>query len=250
MDEPEQPKRPANRKVPTKSSEAKNKTVTVSDAAFYQAEQSAKKLRISKSKYASAAIDYFATNGLDPTKAGISELAQLRTLIGETNYEVRKHNADIGNRLVAILRTWEANQYKFMQTQQGGILGYLEDIEANILNHQVAVESRVLAPLLERLVRTGVETHMNRVLTEILLLKLDDKKHPYLAADLKNTNADYDGQLDRQLVIEARKLLETATVTAPKATQKPSLAVPIVGAPAKPAGAPASPNAAPAQLKS
>ncbi|RZJ88354.1 MAG: hypothetical protein EOO60_11180 [Hymenobacter sp.] len=212
--------------------------------------QQAKKLTLSKAKYASAAIRYFAENGLDPTKAGVSEMAQLRTLVGESTYEIRKQNVDIGNRLVAILRTWEANQYKFMQTQQGGIFGYLEDIEANILNHQVAVESRVLAPLLERLVRTGVETHMNRVLTEILLLKLDDKKHPYLAADLKNTNADYDGQLDRQLLVEARKLLETASVTAPKATQKPGLAVPIVGAPAKPASTPTSPNAASAQPKS
>jgi hypothetical protein len=236
MEEPEQPKRPAKRKEPIKLSDAKNKTVTVSEGAFIQVEQSAKKLRMSKSKYTSAAIDYFATNGLDPTKAGVSELAQLRTLVGETTYEIRKQNVDIGNRLVAILRTWEANQYKFMQAQQGSVLGYLESIEVNILNHQVALESQLLTPLLERVVRNGVDSHLARMIGEVLILKT--KGTSYSQDELRQSTSDYDAQRDRQLVNEIRKLLDSATITAPKPTVKPILAVPIVGAPAK--AAPAS----------
>jgi hypothetical protein len=212
--------------------------------------QQAGKLKLSKGKYASAAIAYFATNGLDPTKAGVSELAQLRTLIGESAYEVRKQNADIGNRLVAIIRTWEANQYKFMQTQHIGVVGYLEDIEANILNHQVAVESQLLAPMMERLVRTGVETHMTRLLNELLLLKFDDDKYPISDADIAFSNGDYNKQLDTQFVGALRKLLETARVTAPVATKKPVLAVPTLGPPPKPATTTTPGSVTPAPPKS
>jgi hypothetical protein len=80
-------------------------------------------------------------------------------------------------------------------------------------------------------VRGGVETHMNRILLEILLLKAKDAK--FSPDELKVSSTDYDSQLDRRLVSEMRKVLEGATVTAPKATLKPNLAVPIVGAPPK-----------------
>ena len=246
---PDGARRPAKRREKKEPIDWAKKTVGLDASTHTSLVKSAEKLSMSKAKFASAAIRYFVENGLDPTKTGVSEIAQLRTLIGESNYEIRKQNVDIGNRLVTILRTWEANQYKFMQTQQGGLLGYLEGIEANILNHQVAVESQVLAPLFERVVRNGVESHLTRMLTEILLLKLDNKKYPFLPAELKGTNAEYDGQRDRQLVRELQKLLEAATVATPKRTQKPVVAVPTVGAPAKPAGAVVSPNASSAQPK-
>jgi hypothetical protein len=227
--------RPAKRRTKKEATNWASKSVALESDAHSTLDKAAKKLGLSNAKYASAAIRYFTQNGLDPTKAGVSELAQLRTQIGESAYEVRKQNADIGNRLVAIIRTWEANQYKFMQTQHVGVLGYLEDIEANILNHQVAVESQLLAPIMERLVRTGVETHMTRLLNELLLLKFDDDKYPISDADIAFSNGDYNKQLDTQFVGALRKLLETARVTAPVATKKPVLAVPTLGPPPKPA---------------
>jgi hypothetical protein len=231
-----------------KASQGKGFTVGVDADAHRSVEAQAKKLNMSKSKYASAAIAYFATNGLDPCSQETQGLISVQAKMSEVGLEIRKQNVDIGNRLVAILRTWESNQYKFMQQQQVGVLDYLEDIETNILNHQVAVESQLFAPMLERLVRSGVETHMNRVLSEIVLLKLKEAK--FSLDELKLSTTDYDGQLDRRLVSEVKKLLETATVAAPKRTQKPVLAVPIVGAPAKPVGTPASPSTTPTAPKS
>jgi hypothetical protein len=230
----DKPVRAAKRKEKKEPADWAKKSVGLDTSTHTSLVKSAEKLSISKAKYAGAAIRYFTENGLDPTKAGVSELAQLRTQIGETTYEIRKQNVDIGNRLVAIMRTWEANQYKFLQAQQGGLLGYLESVEANILNHQVAVESQLLAPILERIVRGGLETHLHRMLTEILLLKFKDKDYPFSGNELKLTNANYDGQLDQRFISHMRKLLEDATVAAPKTTQKPILAVPIVGSPAKP----------------
>jgi hypothetical protein len=242
--------RPAKRREKKEPVDWAKKTVGLDTSTHTSLVKSAEKLNMSKAKYASAAIGYFVQNGLDPTKAGVSELAQLRTLIGESAYEVRKQNADIGNRLVAIIRTWEANQYKFMQTQHIGVVGYLEDIEANILNHQVAVESQLLAPMLERLVRSGVETHLSRILSEMLLLKFKDDKYPFTDGELQLSTQEYNEELDKKFVTELRRLLTTATVTAPTATKKPPVVVPTLGPPPKPAGSNTPPSAAPASPKS
>jgi hypothetical protein len=133
-----------------------------------------------------------------------------------------------------------------MQAQQGGLLGYLESIEVNILNHQVAVESQLLAPMFEQIIRGGLETHMHRMMTEVLLLKFKDKDYPFSGNDLKLTNADYDGQLDRRFISHMRKLIEEAMVAIPTATQRPALAVPTVGnstKPTAPTTKPVSPTA-------
>jgi predicted DNA-binding protein len=122
------PRRAARRGSSKEAPKSHTKAVAIADETYTRLESATSKSGITKSKFASAAIAYFIDNGLDPLKAGVSELAQLRTLVGETTYEIRKQNVDIGNRLVAIMRTWEANQYKFMQTQQGGIVGYLESL--------------------------------------------------------------------------------------------------------------------------
>lgn len=207
-------------------------------------DKAAKKLKISNIDYASAAIAYFATNGLDPTSQETQGLISVQAKMSEVSLEIRKQNVDIGNRLVAILRAWEANQYKFLQAQQNGVFEYLENIEANILNNQGAMESRVLAPLLQRVVRNGVEAHLTRMLTEMLLLKFGDKDYPFSTAKLKGTNADYDEQRDRQLVRELRKLLEDTPSATPTLTQKPAIAVPVIGAPVKSTGTAVTPASA------
>jgi hypothetical protein len=239
--------RPAKRRTKKEATNWASKSVALESDAHSTLDKAAKKLGLSNAKYASAAIRYFTQNGLDPTKAGVSELAQLRTQIGESAYEVRRQNADIGNRLVAIIRTWETNQYKFMQGQHAGIIGYLENIETNILKHQVAVESQVLAPLLERIVRNGIDAHMTRMLTEVLLLKSKDTK--YSLEELKTSTSDYDAQRDRRLVSEVRKLLENSTVSEPIRTQKPALVNPVVGPAAKPAGTTGAPATVPTTPK-
>lgn len=224
-----------------KPSSTSRKPAFVTTAAHNLMDKAAKKLKISNIDYASEAIAYFATNGLDPTSQATQGLISVQAKMGEVGLEIRKQNVDIGNRLVAILRAWEANQYKFLQAQQSGVLEYLENIEANILNNQGAVESRVLAPLLQRVVRNGVETHLTRVLAEILMLKLNNEKNPYSAETLTRSNAYYDRQRDQQLVEELQKLLEATPSATPTLTQKPAIAVPVTGAPVKPTGTAATP---------
>jgi hypothetical protein len=97
--------RPAKRRTKKEASNWATKSVALESDAHSTLDKAAKKLSMSNAKYASAAIHYFTQNGLNPTKAGVSELAQLRTQFGETTYEIRKQNVDIGNQLVAILHT-------------------------------------------------------------------------------------------------------------------------------------------------
>ncbi|RZK28270.1 MAG: hypothetical protein EOO61_22300, partial [Hymenobacter sp.] len=191
-----------------KPSSTSRKPAFVTTAAHNLMDKAAKKLKISNIDYASAAIAYFATNGLDPTSQETQGLISVQAKMSEVSLEIRKQNVDIGNRLVAILRAWEANQYKFLQAQQNGVFEYLENIEANILNNQGAMESRVLAPLFQRVVRNGVETHLTRRLAEVLMLKFSIETNPYPAEKLTNSNAYYDRQRDQHLVEELQELLE------------------------------------------
>jgi hypothetical protein len=225
-------------------------SVRVTGDAFRQLTAKAKDLGLTNMEYASAAITYFTRNGLDPTSQETAGLISMQAKMSEVGLEIRKQNADIGNRLVAIMRTWETNQYKFQQAQQAGVLGYLEEIEANILNHQVAVESQILAPILENLVRSGIETHMTRLLSEMLLLKFKDDKYPLSNAELRISRAEYDEELDKENVLVLQKILKTATVTAPQLTKKPSLVIPTVGSLPKPAGTSAAASATPTPPKS
>jgi hypothetical protein len=241
---------PSTVKPARKAASGSSDVVRLEPSVARKLEGQAQKLKMSKGTYASAAIDYFATNGLDPTSQETQGLISVQAKMSEVGLEIRKQNADIGNRLVAILRTWESNQYKFQQAQQAGILGYLEEIESNILNHQVAVESQLLAPMLERLVRGGIETHMTRLLSEMLLLKFKDDKYPLSNAELRISRAEYDEELDKENVLVLQKILKTATVTAPQLTKKPGLVVPTVGAPPKPAGTSAAASATPTPPKS
>ncbi|AMR25509.1 hypothetical protein A0257_22735 (plasmid) [Hymenobacter psoromatis] len=197
------------------------KNVFITNAAHSQLNKATKNLPISNGEYASAAIEYFALSGLDPTAAQTKGLVAIGAKVGEASYEIRKQGAEIGNRIVAIQRVFERELFKFLQAQQTGIVGYLERIETNILDHQVAVESQMLAPMMERLVRTGIDSHITRVLTEILMLKT--KTSAFVKEELQESTRDYDAQRERRLVSEIRKLLETATLATPKISVRPQL---------------------------
>ena len=187
--------------------------------------QHSKKLGVGKGEYTDAAVRYFAENGLDPTKAtGLLESTKTQAKVSQTSHTTQQFVADVGNRLMAVLKSFERELFKVLEAQQGGIFEYLGQIEANILNHQVGVEAQILTPLLERLIATGVETHMSRVLVEVLMLKTRNLE--FTTEDAQTTKLAYDRQRDNQIIVETRKILETARVTRPQATVKPPLAKP------------------------
>ncbi|WP_223654425.1 hypothetical protein [Hymenobacter psoromatis] len=190
---------------------------------------------ISKCEYASAAIRYFAENGLDPTKTTtLAEGVKTREKLLDVSYDVRKLTGEVGTRIIAILRNFEKENYKYQQAQQGGLFAYLGQIEDNILSYQQMVESQVLAPMLERVIRNGVDTHIARVLTNAVLLKTKDQ--PLSNEEVNRSTANYDGQRDKQLVVEAQKIADKSPVARPRLTARPALTP--VPAPPKPAAQP------------
>lgn len=122
----------------------------------------AKKLKMSEGKYASAAIAYFAQNGINPTTVEQHNLVTLRSKVGEADIAGRKYTAEVGNRIVAIIRSFESQLYTMLHAQQTNTFTYLERIEEAIIDHLLGLESKLLTPMFERVVRTGVENFMVR----------------------------------------------------------------------------------------
>jgi hypothetical protein len=194
--------------------------------------QQAKKLKMSKTKYASAAIAFFAQSGLDPTKEQPKGLANVDEKVSQETRAIRVQNVDIGNRLIAIIRAWEKTLYSFMQLQQGSTLNYLEQIEKNIMSHQVAVETNLLSPLIEQVIQGSIEAYMARVLGEKTLLHVRGKEQ----TEWPTVNQNLNSERDQQFVKRLREFITTNNVPVPKLSVKPAVAA----APAK-----AMPNPAP-----
>ena len=234
MESTEPRQRPAKRKVPKTKADPKVKTVGVTEEGFFQVEAQARKLKMSKSKYASAAIAYFAGTGLDPTKEQTVGLAGVNAKVDKETLAVRAQNVEIGNRLIGIIRGWEKNLYTFMQQQQQTTYGYLEQIESNILQHQVMVETNLLAPMVEQLFKANLESFITRGLTSQLLVKVGNLPE---GAYQKQMELSGNGR-DEQLAIQMREFLKTNTVPQPKPTPRravtPAPVKPVVPASAAP----------------
>jgi hypothetical protein len=187
---------------------------------------------MSKAKFASAAILYFTETGLDPTKEQPKGLANVSDKVGLETRAIRVQNVDIGNRLIAIIRAWEKTLYGFMQLQQGTTLNYLEQIEKNIMTHQVAVETNLLSPLIEQVMQGNIEAYLVRILGEKAQLRGTGEK----PENWPKMHADHNTERDGLLVQALRKFITTNSVPAPKLSVKP--AVPPAPAKAIPTPAP------------
>lgn len=215
---------------------ASGKSVKLLPDVDIQLSKAAKKLKMTKSDFASAAVAYFTENGLDPRTTSRFSLAKIESSILNETFDVREHTATIGNRLVGVIRTFERNMGTLFQQQQGGTFRYLESIERNILSYLVNLEENLFNTILERMVRGNVQNHINRVLLQSLSLKLDDKRFPFSEKELAELTSGYDEQENRRVVVEGRQLLETKKVTRPKATVVPAVVeIPKAPAPNKPA---------------
>ena len=176
-----------------------------------------KKLKMSKTKYASAAIAFFAETGLDPTKERPAGLAEITATVIKESRTTRVQQVEIGNRTISILRAWEKALYGFLQQQQGGTLNYLEQIENDILRHQVALETNFLSPMVEMMVKSNIEIYINRVLTERTNLRVSGSEQAGWAAANKGLNDDRDAQI----LVQMREFIKTNGVPVPKLAPKP-----------------------------
>lgn len=241
MEEALQPLRPANRKEPKLKAEPKIKTVGLSDSAFTQVEKSAKKLKMSKSKYASAAIAFFAESGLDPTAEQPQGLASVSRKVEVGVASVREHNADIGNRIYGLVRGFERTLHTFMQEQQLTTYTYLQGIESNLLRYLISLETNMLAPIMEQLVTAKVEAYIGRVVGERAYLEIREKP----ATDWTEQNKKINGERDQLVLGELRDFAEKNKVPTPRPNPKPA-ATPVPAKPTAPASTtPASPTTPP-----
>lgn len=111
---------------------ADGKSVKLLPDVDVQLGKAAKKLKMTKSNFASAAVAYFTETGLDPRKVSKASLAKVEQRVVQETYDVREHNANIGNRLVGVIRIFERNISLMVQQQQAGTFKYLEEIERNM----------------------------------------------------------------------------------------------------------------------
>jgi hypothetical protein len=226
----DQPIKPAKRAKAT--GEPARKSVMLELNTHRILDKSAKRLKLTNGEYVSAAIAYFAETGLDPTKEQPQGLANVATKVSVETLAVRQQNVEIGNRLISIIRGWEKNLYTFMQQQQQATYGYMEQIESNILQHQVTVETNLHAPMVEALFKVNLEAFMTRSFATQQFVKSANLPAGSIEKQMEISNAERDTQLATQM----REFLKTNSVPVPKPTPRRA----VTPAPAKPV-APTSP---------
>ena len=220
-------KRKAGRPVTQTAADKPGPALRITVEADRLLTKQAGKLKIGKGTYASAAIAYFAESGLNPTAERPQGLAGVALKVGAEARSVRVQQVEIGNRLISMQRAWEKSLYEFLKQQQGGTLNYLEQIESNILAHQVTVESSLLSPMVELMVKNNIETYLVRVISERMSLQQTGKKDTEWAAANKGVNEERDLQLAAQM----REFIKINSVPKPHLSPKPQV-------PATPAKAP------------
>lgn len=211
-------------------SEPKVTAVGVDQSAYRSLTLSAKKLKLSKSKFASAAIAYFAATGLDPTKELPQGLNEIGSKVSAETLAVRKQNVDIGNRLISIIRGWEGSLYGFMKQQELAQNTYLAAIERNLLERIVAMETSVLGPMAEQIIKASLESYAARIVAERTYLKVTDRK-PEAWADQHSQLSKERDQLLVKGIEEYTKLHPNVVTTV---TPKPAL-TPVPAKPVAPA---------------
>ena len=214
-------------------------SVRVDAGAFRQLTAQAKKLDITNGEYASAAIAYFAESGLNPTAAQGETLASFSNRQKEEGRANRQQTVDVGNRLISIMRTWEKANYAFMQQLQAGTVNHMEQIESNLLQQLVGLESSYFVPMVQMMVQTNVELYITRVIAERTGMSVTGKKDTEWDAANQSTTRNR----DQQVVIQVRDFIKNNRLEKPTLSPKPqALALP-VRAPAAPTAPAAVPPA-------
>lgn len=227
----EPPLRNAKRKSDQEPSKKAGPSVRLEPEAARLLKAQAQKLRVKEVRFASAAIAYFAENGLDPT---VERPREFYDLGAQMSKEVRANhvlNLEIANQLFSLLQGWEKNLYAFLQQQQGSTLNYLEQIENNLLRHQVEVESSLVKPLVQQIIRGNMEANTIRKLATKLFIEATHKADTgkKKVERYQEQKAQQDDVHTRSLKSRLGKFYETQSVPKPVPTPKPQ----VMAAPAK-----------------
>jgi len=219
-------KRKAGRPPAEKDPEELGPTLKLSLDADRLLTAQAKKLKMSKRQYASAAVTFMATAGLDPRKELPADLAMVSQKVEAGVSNVRSHNADIGNRLYALTRGFEKTLYQFMQQQQHATYAYIEAVEGNMLRYLVSLETSLLGPMIELIIKAKFDAYAARIVSERAYLEILKKPD----TEWKPMHDKLSGERDQLAVAEIREFLKDHKALTPRPSIKPS-ATPV---PAKP----------------
>ena len=203
---------------PDKKSTGKSKgfSVALNATAYHNVVAHSKKLKMSKSEYASAAIAFFAESGMNPTAERPVGLSTIEVKVAEQTRRIRDQNIEIANRVISILRGWEKSSYAFHQQQQQSLHIQLELIESNLLQYLVALETNLLKPMVDELFKTNIESFIGRGLGEQIFIKVMGESQDVWPRD----NDRYNAERDRIVVEKLRDFMKTNTVPTPQPTTK------------------------------
>ena len=228
-----------------KAKTAPRKSVMITVSSHQQLEKAASALGVSNAEYASGAIAYFARLGLNPTDDASHGLGELGSKVSAETLAVRKQNVDIGNRLISIIRGWEGSLYGFMKQQELAQHTYLAAIERNLLERIVAMETTVLAPMAEQIIKAALESYVGRFISERTYLKVIGKEQTEWAGQHKQLSDDRDKLLLKAVEEYTKLHPNVVTTVTPKPALTPVPAKPVapsaVAAPAPATQAPAGP---------
>lgn len=192
-------------------------SVRVSSEAFQQLTKHAKKLGMTNGEYASAAVSYFANGGFDPREEHLLDGPLTRTKISEGVANVRAHNADIGNRLFALTRSFEKTIYQFMHQQESAMSLYIEGIESNLMKRLVLMEDSLLQPLVERVLRGNQEAYIGRGISMLIYQTLSEKSPSW-----GDQNKIYTKELEENLAKELKEFIKDHPIPPAKSTLRPT----------------------------
>jgi len=218
------------------SGDLPRKMVMLETASHGQLEKAAKKFKLTNGEYAAAAIAHFAESGLNPVAARAETLAAFANRLREEGRAGRQQTVDVGTRLIAIMRTWEKTLYVFLQQMEGGMVNHMEQIESNLLQQLVGLESSYFAPMVQMMVQSNIELHMSRITAERTGLFVSGKKEPEWDAITQASTRER----DQQIVIQMREFMKNNRLDKPTLSPKPQPPAVPVKAPAAPATAPSA----------
>ena len=201
---------------------APNPTLRIDAEANQLLEAVAKKVGLNKGQYASAAIKYFAKLNLDPSADVAQGLHVIGSKVSQEARAVRAQNVDIANCLVSLISGWEKSLYGYLQDQQDATLNYLEHIERNLLFQQASLESNLLAPLTEKVIRGGIEANLARVTSKSVLQKFRQMLKETVEEE-SVVEGNENRERDQRLTDELRFFVEANDKPVPLLTPKPTL---------------------------
>jgi hypothetical protein len=199
--------------------------------------KSAKEFNMPKSRYASAAISYFAERGLNPVTDRQREGTVIQQRIDKRAGMLEQQITTLGNRLFGFLQTHEKNMYTFLQGQQRALFSYLQKQEGSLFQYLTEQEQQLYAPMLEQIVRGATDAFIARRLGEQIVLRQQGKE----AFDNNYVQVHADQTIARDLMVQQLLVEITQGNPAPATMETPAPA--LTAAPTKPVATPPQPAA-------